>query len=309
MGCGCSGRQKDHNEAFLKLIEKKYAENLSEFHPGVQLLNRLDLEMIDSTPFQNTRDSYTQQNKQEIERKIMIIKKEIENVLLLTAEMDVKRKELMNLFSEISSFLRIEVCYADNFPSESWNFFSKDKFFIQVSVLNNHHFPKLKTKKKDPSEAYWFSVLSWEKPIKNEWELNKFITTKKKKKKALIQQFKLNSNDYINFEVCKSISKEENEVIGNGLISAGTFFDQEFKEIKLNINLFSKNKMKKEWFTLFIRGQLIIDLHYLLDSQHKLISNYNEVLIKAYRKFVNIMNVTPRGTMKKSYVNNNNNIK
>ena len=305
MGCGCAGRQKEQNEAFQKFLDKRFVENLSDFHPGVKLLNRLDLDLIDSTPFQNARDSYTQQNKDEIERKILIIKKEIENVLILTAEMDVKRRELLNLFKEISSFMRIEVCYADNFPLENWGFFKKDKFFIQVTVLNNQHFQKLKTKKKDPSEAYWFEVLSWEKPIKFDWDLNnKFNNLRKKKKKAFVQQFKLGSNDYINFEVCKYINKNEHEVIGNGLISAGTLFDQEFKEIKLNINLFSKNKGKKEWFTLLIRAQMIVDLHFLLDSQHKLISNYNEVLIKAYRKFVNIMNVTPRGTVKKSYINN-----
>jgi len=307
MGCGCSGRQKEHNEAFQKFLEKKYAENVADFHPGVKLMTRLDLDIIDSTPWQNQRDSYTQQNRTEIEGKIMTIKKEIENVLLMTAEMDIKRKELINLFKEISSFLRIEVCYADNFPSESWTFFKQDKFFIQVSVLNNQHFPRLKTKKKDPSEGCWFEVLSWETPIKNEWEINRGFgsSTKKKKKKAMVQNFKLNSSDYINFEVCKHISKGEYEVVGNGLIGVGPLFDQEFKEIKLNINLFSKNK-KKEWFTLFVRAQLIIDLHFLLDSQHKMINNYNEVLVKAYRKFVNIMNVTPRGTMRKSALNNSN---
>lgn len=303
MGCGCSGRQKEQNEAMKKILEKKYSENLSEFYPGVKLLNQLDLDLIDSTPFQNSRDSYLQQNKSEIEQKIMIIKKEIENVLLLQAEMDVKRKELMNLFKEISCFLRIEICYADNFPLDSWGFFSKDKFFIKVSVLNNHFFPKLKTKKKDSSEAYWFEVLSWEKPLRSEYEMsNRLESIRKKKKRALISQFKLNSNDYINFEICKYISKNQDEVVGNGLISAGTFFDQEFKEIKLNINLLTKKKSQKEWFTLIVRGQMIIDLHFLLDSQHKILSNYNEVLIKAYRKFVNILNVTPRGTLRKSNI-------
>ena len=307
MGCGWSGRQKEHNEAFQKLLEKKYAENISDFHPGVKLMNRLDLEIIDSTPWQNARDSYTQQNRTEIEEKIKLIKKEIENVLVMTAEMDVKRKDLINLFKEVSSFLRIEVCYADNFPAENWAFFKKDKFFIQVSILNNHHFPKLKTKKKDPSEAFWFEVLSWERPIKNEWEINRgFGSVRgKKKKKSQVTNFKLNSNDYIKFEVCKYISKEEFEVVGNGMIGVGPLFDQEFKEIKLNINLFSNKK--KEWFTLNLRAQLIVDLHFLLDSQHKMINNYNEVLVKAYRKFVNILNVTPRGTMRNSALSNNNN--
>lgn len=303
MGCGCSGRQKEQNEAFQKMLEKKYSENLPDFYPGLKLMNKLDLEMIDSTPFQNIRDSYYQQNKSEIEQKIFLIKREIENVLLLQAEMDVKRRELMNLFKEISSFLRIEICYADNFPAENWGFFSKNKFFVKVSILNNQFFPKLKTKKKEPSETHWFEVLSWEKPLKNEFELNSRLSSiKKKKKRAHVQNFKLNSSDYINFEICRFISKNEEEVLGNGVISAGSFFDQEFKEIKLNINLFTKDK-KKEWFSLIVRGQLIVDLNFLLDSQHKLISNYNEVLIKAYRKFVNILNITPRGTLKKSYIN------
>lgn len=307
MGCGCSGRQKDNNEAFQKMLEKKYNENILDFYPGIKLLNRLDLEMIDSTPFQNVIDSLKQQHKLEIEQKIMIIKKEIENVLLLTSELDIRRKDLLTLFKEISSFLRIEICYIDQLPIDIWGLLQKDKFFIQVSVLNNRYFPILRTKKKESGEPYWFEVLSWEKPRgRNEWDIvNRINGNGKKKKKGLVHEFNLSSNDYLNFEVCKYIRKDAYDRIGNGLISAATLFDQELKDIKLNINLSYKNNNTKTWVTLFLRTQFIVDLHFLLDSQHRILSNYNEVLIKSYRKFVNIANITPKNSIRKLEIKKN----
>ena len=72
-----------------------------------------------------------------------------------------------------------------------------------------------------------------------------------------------------------------------------------YKIIKTHINLICKADNTKKWFTLCLRAQFIVDLHFLLDSQHRILSNYNEVLIKSYRKFVNIMNLTPRGSVRK----------